>query len=320
MLLPVSDFTCIGPPLSTHLTLPLVSYADPGGQIFVTNELLKITDDDELVAVLGHEVGHVLYRHSQKRLIRNQLGSLLLDAILHGDGDDRAEPLPREVAGLLLRQASELATLSYSRQNEYEADQTGWYLSAGIGGTRDDALQSFLAKLSDSSHTAWHHTHPSSEDRIAAIAELSRRQRAHGVALLPPAAFAGPAFGSTLAASTLLQWLPIETQTLMEEGVWSLASLLEEMVNYMLNGENNLSRDRAERQAHATNLAARRCVLLRSLPQCYWLIARCEAEIARMGSQRSATRSLLMGATCDWDTASASHGALHFTISHASAR
>jgi hypothetical protein len=51
-----------------------------------------------VVQVLGHEVGHVLHRHSQKRLVQERLGKLLFDALLFGDGDGRFEGLGSEHA------------------------------------------------------------------------------------------------------------------------------------------------------------------------------------------------------------------------------
>ena len=108
------------------------AFAFPGGQIFVTRGLLALLDADELCAVLGHEIGHVLERHGQKQLVREHLGHLLLSALLRGDGDGHSESLSQEVGGLLVQYAAALASLSYSRQNEYDADAVGWYLLCNI--------------------------------------------------------------------------------------------------------------------------------------------------------------------------------------------
>ena len=44
------------------------AFALPGGQIFITNALYSKLDDDQLAGVLGHEIGHVLGRHSAERI------------------------------------------------------------------------------------------------------------------------------------------------------------------------------------------------------------------------------------------------------------
>jgi Zn-dependent protease with chaperone function len=225
------------------------AFAFPGGQIFITRGLLALVDRDELAAVLGHEIGHVLERHGQKRLVREHLGQLLLSALLHGDGDGRTESLAQEVGGLLVQQAATLATLSFSRQNEYEADAVGWYLSSGIGTVRRGAMQSFLHKLGQQAsgpqqHTAWDSTHPSSFDRIAAITEMEQRRAdadtgATDAGLVAPLVLGGGSSegGATAAPQlwTAWQWLPRETQELIAaEGLAAFATGLESVWNVLM--------------------------------------------------------------------------------------
>jgi predicted Zn-dependent protease len=44
------------------------AFALPGGQVFITHVLYGKLDDDQLAGVLGHEIGHVLGRHSAERI------------------------------------------------------------------------------------------------------------------------------------------------------------------------------------------------------------------------------------------------------------
>src|SRR3546814_807627 len=76
-----------------------------------------MNDEAELSSVLGHEVGHVAARHSQKRNTRSTIGSIgsVLLGVLTGSSE------LAQIAG----QASQLYTLSYSRSQEYEADDLG---------------------------------------------------------------------------------------------------------------------------------------------------------------------------------------------------
>ena len=57
------------------------AFALPGGQIFITYGLLKkLTTEDQLAGVLGHEVGHVIGRHSAQQMAKDELTSGLLSA------------------------------------------------------------------------------------------------------------------------------------------------------------------------------------------------------------------------------------------------
>lgn len=207
------------------------AFAFPGGQIFVTRGLLSLVDADELAAVLGHEIGHVLERHGQKRLVREHLGQLVLRAVSHGDGDGRTESLSEEIGGLLVDYAAQLGMLSYSRQNEYDADAVGWYLSTGIGNARSGAMQSFLRKLGQDGH-GWHSTHPSSHNRIAAIADMEQRRASRTNPLIVPPALRG---GSTGGDGTPISYLwtawqelaPVTQDLIVYEGLETIAGGLE---------------------------------------------------------------------------------------------
>ncbi|MCW8917349.1 MAG: M48 family metallopeptidase [Gammaproteobacteria bacterium] len=84
----------------------------PSGTIVLTDELVAIANhDEELVAVLAHELGHVVHRHSLRQLLQNSALSLAITYIT-GDVSSLVAALP-----LLLVQ------MGYSRHFEYEADQ-----------------------------------------------------------------------------------------------------------------------------------------------------------------------------------------------------
>ena len=60
-------------------------------------------------------------------MVRQRLGSVLLSALLSGDADNdgHGEGFGIETAGLLLQHASALSSMTYSRTNEFEADELG---------------------------------------------------------------------------------------------------------------------------------------------------------------------------------------------------
>ena len=110
------------------------AFAVPGGYVYITRQLVNLMNNEaELAAVMGHEVGHVAARHSARRqqtAQRNQLlgvlGQVLAGAVL---GNSALGQLGQQIAG----SAPQLATLSYSRNQELEADRLGVRYLRGAG-------------------------------------------------------------------------------------------------------------------------------------------------------------------------------------------
>ncbi|WP_340314115.1 M48 family metalloprotease [Rhizorhabdus argentea] len=93
------------------------AFAVPGCYIYVTRGLMAIVSSEaELASVLGHEVGHIVARHSQRQQSRS-LWSMLGVIVVSLTGSERLTRL----AGA----AAEMFTLRYSRSQEYEADELG---------------------------------------------------------------------------------------------------------------------------------------------------------------------------------------------------
>lgn len=90
------------------------AFALPNGHIIFTDRIVALAaHDDELLAILGHEIAHVKYRHSMRRLVQNSLYIFLL-AMITGDVSGTSEV----VLGLPVL----FAELAYSRGYETEAD------------------------------------------------------------------------------------------------------------------------------------------------------------------------------------------------------
>jgi Zn-dependent protease with chaperone function len=85
----------------------------PSGKIIVTDQLASLLDDDQIVAVLAHEIGHVVYRHGMRNVLQSSAVALAAAWYL---GD---------VSSILAGSAATFATLHYSRDFEYEADAYG---------------------------------------------------------------------------------------------------------------------------------------------------------------------------------------------------
>lgn len=162
------------------------AFAVPGGYVYITRQLVSLMNNEsELAAVLGHEVGHVSARHSARRqqtAQRNQLlgllGAVVGSAVL---GDS---PLGDTIARGAL-QGSQLATLSYSRSQEIEADALGiQYLNRAGYDPRAMAtlLQSLAAQNSldaqlqgrdDATIPEWASTHPDPASRVQNAAQMA---------------------------------------------------------------------------------------------------------------------------------------------------
>ena len=159
------------------------AFALPGGRIYVSRGLLPLLNsEDELAAVLGHEIGHVAARHSVRRQTASiPLAPLRIAAALGGATASIVSPgLGQMVAGLGQLPGA-FAMAAYSRDQEREADRLGQQIAAAAGFdpmalsvftdtlAREDALN----KKTERSHS-FLVSHPSSPERSASAEEYAQ--------------------------------------------------------------------------------------------------------------------------------------------------
>ena len=140
----------------------------PSGQIGVTTSLLALVqNDDQLAAVIGHEVGHVVARHAAERYSNTALTSAGLQIAQGVAGSDRA----RAVGALGGIGAQVGVLLPFSRRDELEADRLGvdYMARAGYRTSEALALWRLFAAQRQSSAPEFASTHPSDQTRIAAL-------------------------------------------------------------------------------------------------------------------------------------------------------
>jgi len=151
------------------------AFAYPGGNIFVTKELWEMATKDEVSAILGHEIGHVLHRHSQQRVIQQKLASLVIKLLFWGDGNGHQESMGKELGGLLAQNAEMFSRLSYSRSNEFEADAVAFWASLSSHANPEAAVTFFKKLDGGDKGTSWYSTHPGSKDRITKLEEKQQQ-------------------------------------------------------------------------------------------------------------------------------------------------
>jgi predicted Zn-dependent protease len=137
----------------------------PGGKMAMYTGLIQKLNatDDEIAAVMGHEIAHALREHARERMSRQmgtQLGVGIIGA-LFGLGE-----LGQNVAGQV---AHVTLNLPNSRLHETESDRIGVELAARAGFNPQAAVSLWekMAKASGGGQPPkWLSTHPSHEDRI----------------------------------------------------------------------------------------------------------------------------------------------------------
>jgi predicted Zn-dependent protease len=152
------------------------AFAVPGGFIYVTTGIIKALDNEAQIAcVIGHEIGHVVKKHSvkflQRAIIANYGIEFLSDLIGGKQGDKK------EITKIISTIGINFLFLKNSRENEYEADEQGAYLAAMAGYDPYAMIdvQKHLMELRKSQPSKLEEflsTHPLSENRISHLQEF----------------------------------------------------------------------------------------------------------------------------------------------------
>jgi len=148
----------------------LNAFALPGAKIGVLTGMMELVDNqDQLAAVLGHEVGHVIARHSNERASQQTLTEQALGMI----GQTEYGQNPLIMAGLGLG-AQYGVLMPYSRTHESEADLIGVDLMAKAGFNPEQSVNLWqkMAQASQGNQPSeFLSTHPAHETRIQQLKE-----------------------------------------------------------------------------------------------------------------------------------------------------
>jgi len=153
------------------------AFATPAGHIFVYTGLLDaMVEEEELAGILGHEIAHVYCRHISQKIERSKkIGIATLAGIAAGvllGVGGAGEAASAVTMGSMA--AGQSAELSYSRENEIQADQLGLKFITDAGYSASGLLK-ILKKIRSKTWFGsdqipkYLMTHPAVEDRIAFI-------------------------------------------------------------------------------------------------------------------------------------------------------
>lgn len=162
-----------------YLTKEYNAFACPDGSVRVYSALMDILSDDELLGVIGHEIGHVALRHSKKAWRSALLRSAVSDAIASRS---------RTWASLSDSQLGSITSLAlsskHSRYHETQADEYGYTFLKRCN-KNPWAMGLALAKLKKMSHQKDNSkyaklletfsSHPNFDERIEHIKQLAKR-------------------------------------------------------------------------------------------------------------------------------------------------
>jgi predicted Zn-dependent protease len=151
------------------------AFALPGGQIFITSALFTLLEsEDQLAGVLGHEIGHVVGRHSNEQMAKGQLWQMLGQGagILLSDGGGGGMQVGQMVAGMM--------TMKYGREDELESDALAvkFMLQAQYDPEAMIGVMEILAKSSGGGgQPEILSTHPNPGNRAEKIREMIAKMR-----------------------------------------------------------------------------------------------------------------------------------------------
>lgn len=171
------DHMELSPKLVFRSGMKANALALPNGVIVFTDDFVNLTkSDDELIAVLFHELGHLTHKHMTQRLIQDAIITLVVLFMVND----------LESANLVTGMPTLLLDLSYSRDFEVEADEYALTMldkhNLPLHSFADAMtnLENYYKQLndddSDNGLNQFFSTHPSTEDRVKMVEQYKQSQ------------------------------------------------------------------------------------------------------------------------------------------------
>lgn len=148
------------------------AFALPGGQVFITYALFsKLENEDQLAGILGHEIGHVVARHSADRLAKQGLTQGLLSGV-----SVAIDPNTAQGAAAI----ASLINMKYGREDELQSDDLGvrFMIKAGYDPEQMIGVMQILKDAAGPNRVPeFQSTHPDPVNRIEKIKESIEKYR-----------------------------------------------------------------------------------------------------------------------------------------------
>jgi beta-barrel assembly-enhancing protease len=161
-----------------HNRAQVNAFALPGGQIFITAALFsKLKTEGQLAAVLGHEVGHVVARHSAQQMAKSDLTKGILNGVLVASD-------PSGTSAQTAAYIGQLVNMKFGRDDELESDKLGikFMIKSGYN---PEALIGVMQILEEASggggQPEFFSTHPNPSNRIGEIKKTIQEMYPNGL-------------------------------------------------------------------------------------------------------------------------------------------
>lgn len=146
------------------------AFALPGGQIFITYALFsKLENEDQLAGILGHEIGHVLGRHSAERIAESE----------YWQGLTTAGSVGADIGGLVSNMGQNIL-LTNGRDDELESDDLGvlFMIKSGYSPEEMIGVMGILKTATGPNRLPeFKSTHPDPDNRIEKIQKAIKKYR-----------------------------------------------------------------------------------------------------------------------------------------------
>ena len=162
-----------------YITQDMNAFAVADGSIRVYSGLMDIMDDNELLGIIGHEIGHVHNKDTKDAFKRALLASALRDGLM-GVGGTVGVLSASELGAL----AEGLSQAQYSQKQEYEADEYGyrflkqhginpWAMAMAL--EKLHAMEQKAGSVRTSGMMQLFSTHPQMENRMERLAKMAAK-------------------------------------------------------------------------------------------------------------------------------------------------
>lgn len=174
----ITDIDGIPLNFKVYNVVDINAFACPDGSVRVFAALMDIMDDDELLGIIGHEIGHVAKHHSKKAFKTELLTGALKDAISASGG--LAGKLSDSQLGTL---SQSLVNAKFSQKQEKEADDYGYEFLKAHGKDPMGMVRSFeklmqqegASAASSSMIQKAFSSHPDTQTRIKRLTDRARK-------------------------------------------------------------------------------------------------------------------------------------------------